>query len=236
MASYLKILKGVGVALIFLGVLDIVWMVYCIVNMISYSSSFLNIAAIVGGVLLYRGNLKAAWIVAFFCVLAIGFGGAVFILLPLFYPVPYDLVHTYIKLDPMSSLRLLLLLLVAVLTLILIYCLLTTKQIFDAMAAKGIDIKGFWKKPRIGLLAGFVVGIVFGSLIFALVTTMMNDEMTDFIEALAVQQTGQGYKYYISGYKVTRCGGVKTLSSKVIAYNDTEIKEVPIFYKEEKSP
>jgi hypothetical protein len=63
--GYQKILRNVGWALLWLGVVDVGVMIYCIANNIGYSSSF-NIFAIIAGVFLIRGSLKAARLVAWF--------------------------------------------------------------------------------------------------------------------------------------------------------------------------
>jgi hypothetical protein len=57
--TYRGILKCVGGVLIVIGLIDIAVMIYCIVNRISYSSSF-NIFAVIAGILSMRGGLKAA--------------------------------------------------------------------------------------------------------------------------------------------------------------------------------
>jgi hypothetical protein len=51
----LQILHRVGLALIIFGLLDIGLMIYCIVNSVSYSSSF-NIFAVISGIYLWRGH------------------------------------------------------------------------------------------------------------------------------------------------------------------------------------
>ena len=66
--AYLPSLKRVGTVLVAVGLLDIGVMVYCVMNGISYTSSF-NIAAVIGGIFLRRGSLRAASIVAWLAVL-----------------------------------------------------------------------------------------------------------------------------------------------------------------------
>ena len=61
-ASYRAILRRVGLLLIVIGVLDVGYMIYCIVNGESYSSG-LNIFAIVAGIFLIRGHLGAVGLV-----------------------------------------------------------------------------------------------------------------------------------------------------------------------------
>jgi hypothetical protein len=60
--QHIPILKCVGGVLLIVGLVDIAVMIYCIANRISYSSSF-NIFAVVAGIFLLRGNLRAASLV-----------------------------------------------------------------------------------------------------------------------------------------------------------------------------
>ncbi len=53
------ILKRVGIALIAFGLFDVGVMIYCLINRISYSSSF-NIIAVLAGIFVWRGH--ARWI------------------------------------------------------------------------------------------------------------------------------------------------------------------------------
>ena len=68
--------KKAGIALAAVGAIDILVFVYCIVNQISYSSSF-NIFALLAGIFLIKGGVKTArvvrWFSAFFVVGFIGF-------------------------------------------------------------------------------------------------------------------------------------------------------------------
>ena len=60
-----SLLMRPGYVLIAIGLLDIGVMVYCILHGISYASSF-NIFALLGGIFLIRGSVRAAAIVTFF--------------------------------------------------------------------------------------------------------------------------------------------------------------------------
>lgn len=60
MAEHLQILRRVGWALVIIGVLDIGFMVYCIVNRMNYSSS-LNVFAVGAGVFLLSALIVFPW-------------------------------------------------------------------------------------------------------------------------------------------------------------------------------
>ena len=65
--QHTPILKRVGAVLLAVGLIDIAVMIYCIANRISYASSF-SIFAVVAGIFLLRGSLRAASIVRRFAV------------------------------------------------------------------------------------------------------------------------------------------------------------------------
>ncbi len=84
--TYLTILARVGFVLVVIGVIDIAVMIYCIVNGIRYSSSF-NIFAVVLGIMLVRGSLRAASVVRFFGAFFFASGIALIAFLPFVQPI-----------------------------------------------------------------------------------------------------------------------------------------------------
>lgn len=81
-AGHPQILKRAGVVLLVVGLLDIGVMIYCIANSISYSSSF-NIFAVIAGIFLLRGSLRAALVVRWLSMLML----AAFLTLILAWPL-----------------------------------------------------------------------------------------------------------------------------------------------------
>ena len=154
MNEHEAILKKVGTALIVVGLLDISFMVYCIVNKISYSSSF-NIFAVIAGILLYRGGLKTAKVVTFFSAFFLtGMVGVIFVF-PLF--TPPDLLFTQIKLNPLSSAGYFVFALFFLLFLTWVLKSLTAPAIHEAMDNKGINPKSFLSRPRSGVICGILL-------------------------------------------------------------------------------
>ena len=98
--QHTPILKRVGAVLLAVGLIDIAVMIYCIANRISYSSSF-NIFAVVAGIFLLRGSLRAASIVRWFSVFMLSGFVALLIAWPLMQPVGLTL--TQIRLNPRTS-------------------------------------------------------------------------------------------------------------------------------------
>ena len=88
------ILARVGEVLLIVGVLDIGVMIYCIMNGISYASSF-NIFAVGFGILLIRGSLWAASVVRFFSALFVACGISLIAVFPFLQPIRLTLAEAH---------------------------------------------------------------------------------------------------------------------------------------------
>src|SRR5665213_245591 len=94
---YLPTMRRVGVVLVVVGVLDVGFMIYAIMHRMSYSSS-LNVFAIIAGLFLLRGSLRAASIIRRFAALFLAAGISVLPLIPFIWP--FDLILTSVRLEP----------------------------------------------------------------------------------------------------------------------------------------
>jgi hypothetical protein len=97
--DYRHILKPVGLALIALGLLDIGFMIYCIMHQMRYSSSF-NIFAVISGIYVWMAHpsyLKVVPRAAAFLVAAIGGALVVFPFL-----LPLDLQLAELRIDTLK--------------------------------------------------------------------------------------------------------------------------------------
>lgn len=63
--DHLSVLRRTGLVLVAVGIVDIGLMIYAITSRVSYSSS-LNIFAVIAGIFLVRGSLRAASVVRSF--------------------------------------------------------------------------------------------------------------------------------------------------------------------------
>jgi hypothetical protein len=99
MDDYRPSLRIVGIVLIVVGFLDIGWMIYCITNGMSYHSSF-NIFAVIAGILLIRGGLRTASVVAFFSALMLSSFIGMLLVFPLI--EPFDLMLDSLRIYPAS--------------------------------------------------------------------------------------------------------------------------------------
>jgi len=144
MKDYRSILRRCGWIIIIAGALDIGIMFWCIVNQTSYASSF-NIFAVIAGIFLLRGNLRAARLISFFMSFFIaGFFG-ILVLMP--FLLPLDLVITYFKLEPTSFLLMSGLWVLVMVLLVWSYRELTCPPVRAAMDKTQVDYRSFWCKP-----------------------------------------------------------------------------------------
>jgi len=97
MQDHMPILKNVGKVLIAVGLVDIGAMIYCIANGMSNSSSF-NIFAVIAGIFLMRGSLRAVAFVTWFATFLLAGFICIAMLWPFFQPI--DLTLLQLKLNP----------------------------------------------------------------------------------------------------------------------------------------
>src|SRR5437879_6953555 len=207
------ILRRVGWALIVVGLLDIGFMVYCIMNGLSYSSS-LNIFAVVAGIFLLRQSMKTASVVSFFAAFALtGVTGAA-ILLPLL--VPSDLLMTHVRLSPVSTISSVLVGIAFLAFAFWVYRSLTSPEVMEARRVAGVSAK----TPVLAFVAGIALVIV----LFSVMAVMTKGSSAEKAILKAKDKTGPGYKYYVTSMHWSGDSG----SATVTAYNRAEIKEVKV--------
>jgi hypothetical protein len=225
MKDYRNNLRQVGIVLIVLGLLDIGVMIYCIAKSISYSSSF-NIFAVIAGIFLYRGGPKTARTVGFFSAFFIG-GFSSMILFFLF-TTPLDLLWLQVKLEPGSFLELYLIVFLMLSVLFWVYNRLTQPEVLEAIReALGKPTSKF-RTPRAGFFYGVAL-MVFLAVVLALVS---QGQMKEKAIGMAKKQVGPNYKFHISGFSMHSSGGTSHYDVDVTAYNDHEIKDVPLEWDE----
>ena len=193
MDDYKYTLRKVGWTLVIIGVIDIGIFIYCVMNEISYSSSF-NILAVIAGVFLIRTNIKAsrtiAWFASFFIA---GFIG-VYLIMPII--EPFDLILLRIKLDPFTMLLLFTAGPAFILYLIWVYNQLTSTQVLQAQKESGLSSN----KTKSGFfLGGGLVLVLATALVF-----MMNSNVAKIAKDKAKEKMGSEYKYHIFHLRIFR--------------------------------
>ncbi|MBC7917226.1 MAG: hypothetical protein H7Y28_05400 [Rhodoferax sp.] len=214
--TYLPILKRAGLVLLNVGLLDIGVMIYCIVNAISYTSSF-NIFAVVGGVFLMRGNLIAASLVRWLSL----FIAAALISVVLVSPAlqPLGLIFTEFKLNPVSTMLGLGLFAGAMVLLVWLSRQLGSPQVLAARAAAGRKVRN----PT--LPVGLGVGL---ALVLAVVSLWVqrSDAAAKAIQA-AKAMHGASYEYHVSSLNYRNTNEGTFVSGVVTVWNVHEVKNVP---------
>ncbi len=221
MQEHLPILRRVGKVLIAIGLADIAYMIYCIVNGISYSSS-LNVFAVIAGFFLLRGSLRAVAIVTWFGIFLVSGLGCLVLLWPFFQPL--ELTFLQFKLNPISFST-------SVTIGVLLLCFicwvvreLRRAPVLAARAQAGAKISS----PRIPA----IIGVVLVMVLMIVLKITLNGETAQRVKQMAAKELGQGYKYNVNSLNIMHNSQGKFVSATVTAYNDKEIRVIPVSWEE----
>jgi hypothetical protein len=218
--AYLPILKRVGLVLIVVGVIDVGWMIYCIVHRIGYSSSF-NIFSIVAGIFLVRGSLRgAAFITRAATFLLAGFLGLVFVW-PVFLPAGLALAE--LRIYPLRFLASAAFMAFVLGLLFWVVRQLRREPVLEAIARSGRKIPSLRGPIVVGL--GLVV-------IVASITGLSLRSDSKRAEQIAASQVGKGYSLHVTSISTVWSSSGKKVSAIVTAWNDHEIREIPVNWNE----
>jgi len=219
--AYLPILRRVGVVLIVIGLIDIGSMIYCIVHRMNYRSS-LNIFAVIAGVFLLRGSLRAAK--------AISLYGAFLLagLIPFAFAVPFifplGLASAVFRFYPLESLAYLAYLTVLLGSLFWVVRQLRSETILAASARSAIKVRSLTVPIFAGAaLAAFIVP--------ALRSALVSDQAKR-AEQIAAGGVSSGFDFCVTSMKTVRTSSGKKFSAVVTAWNDHEIREIPVSWDE----
>jgi len=205
--------KKAGLILLIVGILDIAIMIYCIINQIPYASSF-NIFALIAGILLIKSSVKTAriirWLSIFLVITLIG----IFLISTIL--TPFDLFVTQIKLNPIDVLSSYAFSFFLLTALVWVYFLLSTPQSLEKLNQAGYKIG----KPMSALYSAIASIIFFGTL----TGWLLHGEAADKAIAMAQNQLGLSYKYYVSSLSITGNNG----TAVVTAYTNNEVKNIHV--------
>jgi len=219
MYNYRAILKRVGIVLIAVAILDIAYMVYCISKGQNYSSS-LNIPAVVAGVFLFRGSLRAVPLITEGTAIMIVFlVSNLFLLLPFF--TPAELLATEFRLDPVGLSMPLLVRFTTVALLCWVYTQLCAAPVVSASLKSGHSAYA----PKLAFIFGgaaLLVGI------FYFIFFSLDGAAQAKAVGLARTQYGENYKYHVTGLRWSN-GSVQ---ASLTAYNEQEIKRVQVEWQQ----
>jgi hypothetical protein len=205
--------RKAGIALAIVGAIDVLVFIYCIINKISYSSSF-NIFALLAGIFLIKGGVKTARVVRWFSVFfVVGFIG-VLIFIPI--NTPLSLLIAQLHIQPMLTVGPYIFGIPFIYLLYWVHKQLSTPESLGLLSETGYKTG----KPKSAVVAG--VGLVLT--ISIALTLMLNSESGVKAKELAKEQTGPGYQYHVMQMSISGGKG----SAMVTAYSDNEIKNVMV--------
>jgi hypothetical protein len=216
------VLRRVGAVLLAVGVIDIGVMIYCIVNGIAYSSSF-NIFAVVLGILLMRGSLRAASIARFFGAFFL----ASFLGLIAAWPVlqPLGLTLAELRRMAMSDIAFYAAFALCGLTLLFWITLeLNEDAVVTALQSAGRRVRPLYVPVALGI-ALVIAGS--GAMVF-----MTGGETGRHAMDLAAARLGPGYRYHVSSLHVSTTGQGTAVSGVVTAWNGSDVRDIPVAWRE----
>jgi hypothetical protein len=214
------ILRKAGVVLVVVGLIDIAVMIYCIINRISYSSSF-NVFAVIAGALLIRGGLRTAGVVRCFATFMLAALASLLVAWPLLQPL--DLTLTEVRLNPVSALGGGALYLAILAFLFWLQRELGRPPILAARVAAGRRQRDMRIPAALGFLVVFLAVLLSG---------LFRDDAAEKAKSIAQQQLGAEYQYHVSSLYISESARERTVEAVVTAWKDREIKDVPVEWKE----
>lgn len=218
---YRAILKRAGLVLLAVGSIDIGWMIYSIVNGISYSSS-LNIFAVIAGILLIRGGLKTAGFVRWFALFFLSALLALAVTFPLLQPIGLTLAE--IRFDTGSVIVSIFFTLLIGAFLYWISTELGRESIHLAREDAGLKRTG----ARVPMACG--AGAVLLACVMLIV--FLNGESAERAKIEAAKVVGPGYSLHITSLSVNYSGRRQSGSAVVAAWNNKEVRHVPVHWEE----
>ncbi|MFB3883313.1 MAG: hypothetical protein ACE149_18760 [Armatimonadota bacterium] len=225
-SDYRGQLRRVGDVLAAVGILSVAYTVYRIANGLSYRIGF-NVIALIAGILLLRGSLRSARVVAWgsaFLVAASAAGMLADLLL-----VPLDLTLTRFWHAPLIPLLGHAAYAVAMFWLLLwVYRKLTSPPLLAAMDSQQINYRRFTRRPSTGFIAGVVVLLI----ATPLVARGLRGPTADRALAEVRGRVGGEYKCCVTSLYKKWSLGHTHVNAVVTIYNDHEIRDVPVSWEE----
>jgi hypothetical protein len=219
--SYRSILRRAGLVLVAVGLVDIGWMIYCIINGITYSSS-LNIFAVVAGILLIRGGLKTAGIVLWLALFFVSAFAALVVIFPFLQPVGLTLAE--IRFNPVGVGTSVFFAVVIVAALYWVARELGREPILVAREGAGLK-RG---SARVPMLCG--VGVVVVGSVALLV--FLGGESADRAKREAAEQVGPGFALHVTSMMIRESRHHRSVSAVVAAWNDKELRKLSVHWDE----
>lgn len=221
-AIHSKILKRTGIVLLAVGVLDFAWMIYSVISG-QTSSLKINVFAILAAIFLLRGSLRAASVVRWVSVFGLFAMAVSLVALPLMQP--WDLLITQLRLDPLPLLAGVSFTLACIGLLAWFQKQLGSAPVLAARAAAGRPVRNMWIPA--------VAGVVLTSTVGLALAQFVGGELGTKAESMAAKAHGNGYRYRVRSLNIKTGNSETSVSAMVTAWNDGEIKQVPVRWVED---
>jgi hypothetical protein len=216
-----QILRRVGIVVLAVGLSDVAFMIYCITQGQSYSSS-LNIFAVIAGFFLIRGSERAVRIVRWFSAFYLAAFGSAAVAFPFIFPMELWILN--IRLYPGEMLFPMLLLVALVVLLAWVYRQLRAEPVLRESSNAGRSIA----PPRLAFALGIVlvVGLT-GTALF-----LLSSDTAKKATLLAKARYGEDYSYFVNSIRLSG----KRVQATLYAYNAHEIRPVQVEWQQDPSP
>jgi hypothetical protein len=219
---YGLILKRAGFVLVAIGSIDFGWMIYCMFNRIAYSSS-LNIFAVIAGVLLIRGGLKTAGIVRWLALLVLSALVTVAVVLPFLQPIGLWVAEIRFRTLSVVTSSVVMVALAAALYWV-------ARELGREPVQLARDSAGFKRgSARVPVLFGF--GLVV--LVSLFLTIFLDGDSAERAKREAAKEVGPGFTLHVTSLYISDSPGHKRVSAVVTAWNDKEVRDIPVQWEEE---
>jgi hypothetical protein len=215
--EHLPLLKKAGLTLLVVGLFDIGVMIYVIASHGSYSSS-LNIIALIAGIFLKRGSLRAAAVVLWFALFLLAASISGVVLLPLL--LPFGLLAAHAQVNPLAFISSFAVFAVLLSLSAWLVTVLRSPQVQRARASAGRPAR----KPHVPVALGIGLAI----LLFATNFTAQDSASAARAKSEARAEHGDEYQYHVSS--IQHRG--RLVSGVVTAWNSGSIKELPFQWSE----
>lgn len=221
-SQHTSILKRVGAGLLMVGLIDIALLINSISNGITYKSSF-HLFAVIPGVFLLRGSLRTASVVRWYAVLMLPASTAWLLAWP--FMQPFELTRMQIRLGagPLFAefgFKVFLLGLF-----VWLVWELGREPVKAARVRAGRKQRDMWIPAVAGVGLAIVIGIF--------ISHLLGSESGQRAKSIAQQQVGTGYRFHVSSLSIAKTHQGTFVSGVVIAWNDNEIRKIPVRWREQ---
>ena len=215
---HIPLLRRVGAVLLAAGLITLAALALKSFQGMAAFTAGPGLVAVVAGVGLWRGNLRAALGVRWLAAFLLAAGLSLLFFLPLMQP--FSLTFAQLRLGQGPSLSLLAAAVLGVLGLGWIVWQLGRAPIDAARTDAGLQPRDM----RIPAAAGVALVVALGVFLVA----MRVGASAHQARALAEQTVGEGYRFHISWVSRVRTGTMSQMSAVVIAWNDNEVRRIPV--------